>query len=52
MRDDIRHHRIEMHGNAVAALGFIVMRFHLLGIYCDVMVAHCGGSGSCELFAL
>ena len=46
MRDDIRHHRIETHGNAVVALGFIAMRFHLQGIHCDAVVAHCGGSGS------
>ena len=45
MRDNIRYHRIEIYGNAVTALGFIVMRFHLQGIYCDAMGAYCGGSG-------
>ena len=52
MRDNIRYHRIEIYCNAVIALGFIIMRFHLGGIYCDAMAAYCGGSGSCELFAL
>ena len=52
MRDGIRHHRIEAHCDAVIALGFVTMRFHLQGIHCDAMAAHCGGSGSCELFSL